>query len=453
LALRLFQVPAWSRVAIHGSVKVVSRRLPSFWLSQNLGPRSAEREAEISEPFQKTVAAAKFVDKNGLENQGAFGQQTGNEESQAPCGPEKRTSGRQFTLEFVFADSPDCKGVLCLKALNTIHNMAIFKFTLSYIESLGIQNLLRMATLVFVWQFVYSASGVTLAQEDVILLHGAIRTTNSMSRIERALTIAGYKVHNLDYSTHNGTISTISDEVIGGAIASCERDGAKRIHFVTHSMGGILVRSYLKRHTIPSLGRVVMLGPPNQGSELADDLASFCIIKARYHTAVLELTTGTNSTACALGPATFCLGVIAGDRSINPLFSFLIPGSDDGMVAVNRTKITGMADHIVIHTTHTFMVYHQTVIKQIVFFLQHGQFERDPYSQVKKLDPPGNLKYDRYDMTHYAESKYRSEAELAARIDESNAKVAFISRALGLRSSLPSSSRTQQSNQMQANPT
>jgi triacylglycerol lipase len=254
--------------------------------------------------------------------------------------------------------------------------MIAFTFMLLCAGLSGIQNLLRTATLVFAMQFAYSVSAVEPTQEHVILLHGGMRTSRSMSRIENALTNAGYRVHNMNYSPRNGTIKEVSEDVIGKAIVSCKRDGAKKIHFVTHSMGGILVRSYLKRHSIPSLGRVVMLGPPNQGSEVADKLARFWIVKKYYHTAMVELTTGTNSTACALGPANFCLGVIAGDRSINPLYSFLIPGKDDGMVAVNRTKLTGMTDFIVIHTTHTFMVYNRTVIKQTVYFLQHGTFER-----------------------------------------------------------------------------
>ena len=237
------------------------------------------------------------------------------------------------------------------------------------------ENSLRLAAIVFIMQCIYSSPAQECPQEHVILLHGGMRSTNSMSRIERALAGAGYTVHNIDYSTRNSTILDISEDVIGNAIATCEQENARKIDFITHSTGGILVRSYLKRHSIPSLGCVVMLGPPNQGSEVANILGRLWIVTNFYHTAMSELTTDTNSTARTLGPANFCLGVIAGDRSFNWLYSLFIPGKDDGMVAVNSTKLTGMTDHIVIHTTHTFMVYNHAVIKETMYFLKNGKFE------------------------------------------------------------------------------
>jgi len=92
---------------------------------------------------------------------------------------------------------------------------------------------------------------------------------------------------------------------------------------------------------------------------------------------MLELTTDTNSTANKLGRASFCLGVIAGDRSINWIHSLIIPGSDDGMVSVERIKLAGITDHVVIHAAHPFLTRNREAIRQVVCFLKNGRFEHE----------------------------------------------------------------------------
>lgn len=216
----------------------------------------------------------------------------------------------------------------------------------------------------------------TVNQEYVILLHGLCRSGRSMIPIGQALSLAGYKVVNMEYPSRSATIEQLSDEAIGRAVEDCERQGATTIHFVTHSLGGILVRSYLARHTIPHLGRVVMLGPPNQGSEVVDQLGSWWLFRKINGLAGNELGTDKNSTPNKLGPANFCVGIIAGDRSINWINSLLIPGRDDGKVSVERTKLAGMTDHMVIHATHPFLMCHRTAMRQTIHFLRTGRFDR-----------------------------------------------------------------------------
>jgi pimeloyl-ACP methyl ester carboxylesterase len=211
--------------------------------------------------------------------------------------------------------------------------------------------------------------------EEVILLHGLCRTSRSMAKMERALTNAGYQVKNVDYPSRKASVQQLADDVIGKAVGDCQRDGAVKIDFVTHSLGGILVRSYLARHSIPSLGRVVMLAPPNQGSEVVDKLGWLFLFKWINGPAGSELGTGTNSTPNWLGAATFPVGIIAGDRSINWINSLLIPGRDDGKVSVERTKLAGMSDHIVIHATHPFIMRNREAIRQTIEFLRTGGFE------------------------------------------------------------------------------
>jgi len=215
------------------------------------------------------------------------------------------------------------------------------------------------------------------AQEEVILLHGLCRTSRSMSKMEHALTDAGFKVRNVDYPSRSAPVGKLADDTIGKAVADCENDGATKIDFVTHSLGGILVRSYLARHTIPNLGRVVMLAPPNQGSEIVDKLGWLFLFKWINGPAGNELGTDKNSVPNKPGPANFPVGIIAGDRSINWINSlFLIPGRDDGKVSVERTKLAGMTDHIVLHATHPFIMRNREAIRQTIQFLRNGNFKK-----------------------------------------------------------------------------
>jgi hypothetical protein len=213
------------------------------------------------------------------------------------------------------------------------------------------------------------------AQEELILLHGLCRTSRSMVKMESALSEAGYKVRNVDYPSRTASVQKLADDAIGKAVGDCQQDGATKIDFVTHSLGGILVRSYLARHAIPSLGRVVMLAPPNRGSEVVDKLGWLFLFKWINGPAGNELGTDKNSTPNKLGPANFPVGIIAGDRSINWINSLLIPGRDDGKVSVERTRLAGMTDHLVVHAAHPFIMRNGEAIRQTIQFLRTGSFD------------------------------------------------------------------------------
>jgi len=229
-----------------------------------------------------------------------------------------------------------------------------------------------------VFVFIIILVGMSLnsnASEGVVLLHGLCRSSGCMRKMSDALGAAGFVVENPNYPSRTARIESLSDAAIGKAMSSSKLKDCSKIHFVAHSLGGILVRSYFKRHKDERLGRVVMLGPPNGGSEVVDRLGSWWLFQKIDGPAGLELGTDPEATPNRLGAVDFELGVIAGDRSINWINSLMmIDGKDDGKVSVERTKVAGMKDHITIHVTHTYMMKNQRAIEYTIRFLREGFF-------------------------------------------------------------------------------
>lgn len=229
--------------------------------------------------------------------------------------------------------------------------------------------------------------------DTVVLLHGLGRTDLSMLRMKLDLEGRGYRVVNLDYPSTQHSIEVLAEETLAPEIAECCADSDGKLHFVTHSMGGIVLRHYLAEHQLSNLGRVVMLSPPNQGSEIADWVAENPMLEALMGPAVEELGTEASSLPNQLGPVEFELGVIAGNRTLNPIFSRMIPGEDDGKVAVDRTRVRGMADFLVVPHSHTYIMMSDEVISQVAHFLEHGRFLRDTTgaSEAMRAQEPGSV--------------------------------------------------------------
>ena len=211
------------------------------------------------------------------------------------------------------------------------------------------------------------------APDCVVLLHGLARSGTSMLVLEEALLSEGYAVVNSDYDSTLAPVEDLAAEALPAAVDACPAD-APRIHFVTHSMGGILLRQWNPAtHLGDRLGRTVMLAPPNQGSELVDELGVLAPFEWINGPAGAQLA--TSGLPRSLGPLWRGVGIIAGDRSLNAVYSVILPGADDGKVSVASTRAEGMAAHLTLPVTHTFIMNSPLVVGQVLSFLREGRFD------------------------------------------------------------------------------
>ena len=200
-----------------------------------------------------------------------------------------------------------------------------------------------------------------MGNDCVVLLHGLGRSSLSMVVLQFALENAGYTVWNEGYPSRSATVEQLAP-VVGEAIGACRARGAERIHFVTHSMGGILVRAYFRDHRVAEAGRVVMLAPPNRGSTIVDANRGRRWFRFATGPAGQQLGTGSDSLPNTLPPVPIEVGVIAGRY--------------DGKVEVERAQLPEMKDWLVVDSAHTFIMNSPTVIRQVKAFLKNGVFEK-----------------------------------------------------------------------------
>jgi pimeloyl-ACP methyl ester carboxylesterase len=211
------------------------------------------------------------------------------------------------------------------------------------------------------------------AGDYVFLLHGLGRGAWSMKRLEWQLQKENYRVINVSYPSTRLSIQESAnwlDNIVKEHASSC----TGKIHFVTHSLGGIVVRQYLANRKLSGLGRVVMLAPPNQGSELAEKFRNNFLYRHFAGPSGQQLGVELGGLPARWPKLDYDVGVIAGNRSLNPLFSAWIPGRDDGKVSVQSTRLDGMRDFRVVHHTHTWLAWSRDVIGDTVRFLRTGQF-------------------------------------------------------------------------------
>lgn len=217
------------------------------------------------------------------------------------------------------------------------------------------------------------------ARPVVVLVHGLGRRPASMAPLGRSLVGAGFRVVNLGYPSWTRSADSLVT-LLADSVASCCAEAGDEVHFVTHSLGGILVRKYIQEHSPDHQGRVVMLSPPNGGSEIIDFVQTVPGLRALLGPTGIELGTDSTSLPNRLGPAQFELGVITGDRSLNPIYSWLIPGPDDGKVSVERAQVDGAEQFLVVPFSHSFIMTRATVVTEIQAFLANGSFSEQALS-------------------------------------------------------------------------
>jgi hypothetical protein len=187
------------------------------------------------------------------------------------------------------------------------------------------------------------------SSECVVLLHGLNRSWRAMQPMAEALREDGFSTANVDYPSQAGGIEVLAPLAVDTGLRECRRGGATRIHFVTHSIGGILLRYSHKQSPIPDLGRVVMLAPPNRGSEIVDLTKDWPASELFAGEAGLQLGTDEQSMA-------------------------MLPDPDDGKVSVASTRIEGMTDFVIVENSHRYITSSDAVIENTKSFLRTGAF-------------------------------------------------------------------------------
>ena len=214
-----------------------------------------------------------------------------------------------------------------------------------------------------------------LVRARVVLLHGLGRSSRSMEKVASYLEHQGYDTVNVDYPSTRLAIEDIVSRHVVPAVSRLKAQGKGPIHFVTHSLGGILLRQYLQTESLPQGSRAVLLAPPNHGSELADTLKPFLLYKWLMGPAGQQLGTDASSAPNQLKPIDMEVGIITGDRDMFPLFSPVFSGANDGKVSVKSAELQGMKDFKIIHCGHTFIMNQEEVIKDVAHFFATGRFQ------------------------------------------------------------------------------
>ena len=213
------------------------------------------------------------------------------------------------------------------------------------------------------------------SEECVVFLHGLARTADSMEKVAATFEESGYAVANINYPSRFFEIEKLAPLAVEAGLAECPAGSI--INFVTHSLGGILVRYYLEQNDISNLGRVLMFAPPNKGSAVVDSLRHFPGFGLINGPAGYQLGTGEDSVPLMLGPVNYEVGVIAGTKTFNPILSQYLENPDDGKISVENTKVAGMTDFLVLHHSHPFIMKSSDAIDQAFAFIQNGKFEHD----------------------------------------------------------------------------
>lgn len=216
--------------------------------------------------------------------------------------------------------------------------------------------------------------------ELVVLSHGLGRSDTAMWRLEDKLEQAGFEVCSIDYDTIGESVEHVLAEA-NSEIENCIKP-SNRIHFVGHSLGGLVIKHYLATHSDftnqYNLGEVVMVGTPNKGSEVADKLANHMVMN--FDGGIGKaLMTGEQTLGNQIPEPSVAVGVIAGTSNSGSILQYF-SGPNDGLVSVESAKFNNMKDFISLNVSHSAMRYNEEVASQIIHFINKGIFKKSDQS-------------------------------------------------------------------------
>lgn len=233
------------------------------------------------------------------------------------------------------------------------------------------------------------------ANECVVLVHGLWRSGFAMRSIDSHLSEQGFATVRIDYPSTAHEIPVLAENYLGPGVSSCSEQGAEKIHIVTHSMGAIVTRHYLQNNSLPQGSHVVMLSPPNQGSELSDKFGDSWWYQWFVGPAGSSLTKKENGIIEKLKPVDESIGIIAAYRNWSLWPSSWLPTPNDGTVSVESMALEEMDDFIIVEDGHAMMRFNQEVLDQISYYLSSGKFyhpsEEQQITQAKQVN--SNLKH------------------------------------------------------------
>ena len=215
---------------------------------------------------------------------------------------------------------------------------------------------------------------VTSEREMVVVLHGLGRNPGSMWLLGSRIENAGFDVTRIGYDSLNEPPEQILAEV-SRKIDACCAASEWPVHFVGHSLGGLIIRAYLAQHKVRSLGRVVLIAAPNAGTPLVDTYRDAWWMGLAGPTAK-RLGSGADSFPRSLPAPDYPVGVIAGVSEI-PVLKDVIPGDDDGLVPLASASLAGMTDFVIVKSSHSLLRYSWEVARQTIAFLRCGGFVHD----------------------------------------------------------------------------
>jgi triacylglycerol lipase len=220
-----------------------------------------------------------------------------------------------------------------------------------------------------------SNSRLALPGDYVVVIHGLAWVRDTLKPTAKHLQDEGYQVVRFKYDSRQTLDEPALAQEITHLLQTECPDPTRRIHFVAHSMGTVVTRSYLQQHSLPNLGQVVLMAPPNQGTELADAIGKSKLLQEIFGRGAIALGTDASSLPNRLAPPTYSPGVIMGDRSMFWPTSWMLPGRDDGVIAVERGKLPGMGGFIVLPANHIRLPGDVSVLRAMDAYLRTGTFE------------------------------------------------------------------------------